>query len=557
MPTLQFKGKNIIWNHHLSVPYHTLDEVEKLHFQPKKANGNMIIEGDNLLALKALLPQYTGNIKCIYIDPPYNTGNDGGDGRGWIYSDNANSPLLKEWLEKEVGIEDLARTDKWLCMMVPRLKLLRDLLTDDGVLLVSIDENEFATLNLLLDEVFGNDKQLGTFVWRRRIGSSLASSWFSSDHEYVIAYSKNPDQVNILGDERDMSKYSVPDGKDRFYASMPLTVGMNRRMRPNQWYELKHPKTGTGYFPPEGRVWCYYPPTMKEKIKQNKIIWPEDFPDKNLTTPRLKSYPEDAKRERKPLSSWINEKSDKNNSDDDSSIISSAKNEEGARILKDLLGESGFNFPKPLSLLIGLLNQFTNTDDIVLDSFAGSGTTMHAVMDVNKNSGGKRRCILIQMAEATKKEPQKNVCVNITRRRVMRAIEKYDYESGFEYYTVGIPIDAETLLSGRLPTYRQFAEYVYYLCTGQKLKEKATINEAKYSVGTYGSTVVYLVYTQNFNQLTHMALNIDLAERFVTEHPRKRLIVYAPACFLEEDYMREKGIEFVGIPYNLFRKVEG
>ena len=152
MPTLQFKGKNIIWNHHLSIPYHTLDEVEKLHYNPDKSNGNIIIEGDNLLALKALLPQFHGQIKCIYIDPPYNTGNE-----HWIYNDNVNSPLLNNWLGKEVGSDDMTKHDKWLCMMVPRLKLLRELLSDDGAIFISIDENEQSSLRIIMDEIFGSE----------------------------------------------------------------------------------------------------------------------------------------------------------------------------------------------------------------------------------------------------------------------------------------------------------------------------------------------------------------------------------------------------------------
>jgi adenine-specific DNA-methyltransferase len=149
MPTLQFKGKNIIWNHHLSVPYHALDDVSKLSYKPEKADGNLIIEGDNLLALKALLPLYAGQIKCIYIDPPYNTGNDVGQGIAWVYNDNVSSPLLKQWLGKEVAKDDLTRHDKWLCMMTPRLKLLNELLTNDGTIFVSIDDTcqppEFST----------------------------------------------------------------------------------------------------------------------------------------------------------------------------------------------------------------------------------------------------------------------------------------------------------------------------------------------------------------------------------------------------------------------------
>ena len=150
MPTLQFKGKNIIWNHHLSIPFHSLEEMPKLNFQADKGDGNLIIEGDNLLALKALLPQYTGKVKCIYIDPPYNTGNE-----GWVYNDRANSPLIKEWLGKEVGKDDLTRHDKWLCMMVPRIKLLRELLSDDGAIFVSIDDFEVYNLRSLINEVFG------------------------------------------------------------------------------------------------------------------------------------------------------------------------------------------------------------------------------------------------------------------------------------------------------------------------------------------------------------------------------------------------------------------
>lgn len=138
MPTLQFKGRHIIWNHHLSVPYHTLDEIKELDINTRTANGNLIIEGDNLLALKALLPLYAGKVQCIYIDPPYNTGNDNGPNTGWIYSDNVNSPMIRDWFGKEVGLDDLTRHDKWLCMMVPRLKLLRELLSDNGFIFISM-----------------------------------------------------------------------------------------------------------------------------------------------------------------------------------------------------------------------------------------------------------------------------------------------------------------------------------------------------------------------------------------------------------------------------------
>jgi len=184
MPTLQFKGKNIIWNHHLSIPYHTLDEIDKLNFQPEKSDGNLIVEGDNLLALKALLPQYAGKIKCIYIDPPYNIGNE-----GWIYNDNVNSPLLKDWLGKEVSADDLTRHDKWLCMMVPRLKLLRELLSDDGVIFISIDDNEEHSTRYLLEEIYGEENFIEKIIWNKRIPKN--DKGIGNIHEYILLYSKN------------------------------------------------------------------------------------------------------------------------------------------------------------------------------------------------------------------------------------------------------------------------------------------------------------------------------------------------------------------------------
>jgi len=232
-------------------------------------------------------------------------------------------------------------------------------------------------------------------------------------------------------------------------------------------------------------------------------------------------------------------------------------NQEAKQEIKEIFGlDSSFDSPKPTRLLKKIILLSTDKNSLILDSFAGSGTTMHAVMDLNKEDGGNRKCILIQMTEASDAEPKKNICKDITRERVKRAIAKYDYDSGFQYLKVGIPIDAETLLSGNLPSYKQFAEYVYYLCTGESLKDKKSINEKSFFVGDTGNSVIYLVYKQNFEELTRMALNLTLAEKIIAEHPKRRVVVYAPACFLEEDYMTEKGIDYVGIPYNLFQRSE-
>src|SRR3990167_2910573 len=176
MATLHFKGKSAVWNHHLSVPYHTLEKDAKKSLKGKDDAENLIIEGDNLLALKALLPQYQGKVKCIYIDPPYNTGNE-----NWVYSDNVSSPTIKEWVGQVVGKEgeDLTRHDKWLCMMTPRLKLLRELLAEDGAIFVSIDDNEQHHLRALMDEVFGEPNFITNILWQKKYAASNDAKYFS------------------------------------------------------------------------------------------------------------------------------------------------------------------------------------------------------------------------------------------------------------------------------------------------------------------------------------------------------------------------------------------
>ncbi len=165
MASLNFKGKNAVWNHHLSVPYCTLEKVKENSITGEYEAENLFIEGDNLLALKALLPKYQGRIKCVYIDPPYNTGNE-----GWAYNDNVSSPIIKEWLGKTVDKEDMTRHDKWLCMMTPRLKLLRELLSEDGVIFISIDDNEMHHLKSLMNEVFGEQNSIESLIWKCRAG---------------------------------------------------------------------------------------------------------------------------------------------------------------------------------------------------------------------------------------------------------------------------------------------------------------------------------------------------------------------------------------------------
>ncbi len=553
MPTLQFKGKNIIWNHHLSVPYHTLDEISKLHFQPNKSNGNLIIEGDNLLALKALLPMYAGKVKVVCIDPPYNTGNE-----GWVYNDNANSPLIKDWLGKEVGKDDLTRHDKWLCMMTPRLRLLRELLADDGVICVNIDDIELANLISMMDDVFRQENKEEIICWRRRHNQpNDKSKAISKVAEFIVVYAKNLEYLKskktfhglpLTGD------FSNPDNDPKGdWASKPWKAGSNQ--------------TGTRYkiISPTGKVleeeWLGTEETYKKYLKEGRMY----FPKSGDGYPRKKYYKFEREEEGQCAHNfWGHE--------------DFGSNQEASEEIKPLKIE--FDNPKPVRLFKALLTIFSNKDSLILDSFSGSGTTGHAVMDLNKGDGGNRRFILVQMTEAGEKEPDKNICKDITRERIKRAIEKYGYNSGFQYLRVGQALDAETLLKGKLPDYKTFAKYVYYLCTGENLKEdvipakagiqkkkkldsrlhgndtanKTSINEDSFFVGTFGNQAIYLIYKQDYEAMTRMALNLEFAEKIIADQPDKRCIVYAPACFLDEEYMEANQIEFVSIPYNLFQR---
>ena len=270
MPTLNWIGKEAVVEHHRHVPTRLLECDAALSAGDPDAE-NLLVEGDNLEALKALLPRYRGQVKCIYIDPPYNTGSE-----EWVYNDNVNDPRIRKWLGvvgKEA--EDLCRHDKWLCMMYPRLALLREFLREDGVIFVSIDENEVATLRLLMDEVFGPAQRAGALVWKRRSSSAMRGTPLSIDHEYVLAYGYNADRATLYGLTKGEDDYAYEDERGR-YASTDLTVGMGKDARPGQFYTITNPRTGRAYPPNPERVWRFWPETMAKIVADDLIIWPDE-----------------------------------------------------------------------------------------------------------------------------------------------------------------------------------------------------------------------------------------------------------------------------------------
>jgi len=260
MASLNFKGKNSVWNHHLSVPYQILEKDKKLSVKGKNEDENLIIEADNLIALKSLLPKYQGRIKCIYIDPPYNIGNG-----GWTYNDKVNSPLIREWLGKVVNKEDLTRHDKWLCMMTPRLKLLQELLSDDGVIFISIDNNEVANLQQLMNEIFKEESFITSFIWKKKSGGAADVENVATDHEYILLYGKTNKSKMFLDKKAKVTTvYNLVDENGNKY-------GLDRLDKQSLGYQESLDFSIKG---PCGKIY-----KVKHKDSQNKIArwrWSKD-----------------------------------------------------------------------------------------------------------------------------------------------------------------------------------------------------------------------------------------------------------------------------------------
>ena len=421
MPTLNWIGKEAVVNHHLRVPFHLLKDVPDLACGDP-GSGNLIVQGDNLVALKALLPYYAGQVKCINIDPPYNTGDE-----SWVYNDNVNSPSIREWLGKVVGREgeDLSRHDKWLCMIYPRLALLQKFLRPDGVLFVNMDETEEAYLRLLLDEIFGRENSLGTLVWKRRSSSAMRGTPLSIDHEYVLCYGSDAKKSLLYGLEKGIESYPHKDERGH-YTSTDLTVGMGKDARPGQFFPIVNPRTGRVYQPNPERVWRFYPETMQQVIANGLIIWPDDAGGR-MERPRYKTYYDPNTEKPKPVSSWIEtptalRRAEEEGEEYEISILSSGMNQEGGKLLQQIFATKPFAYPKPVSLVTSLVSAATRNSDLVLDSFAGSGTTGHAVMKCNQQDGSNRRFILVEMETKVARE--------IAAERVRRVAQGYTNTTG-------------------------------------------------------------------------------------------------------------------------------
>ena len=537
MPTLNWIGKEAVINHHNDVPFKTLD----LQYTTDASNvsENKIIYGDNLEALKALLPEYEGRIKCIYIDPPYNTGNE-----NWVYNDNVNSPRIRKWLGQVVGkeAEDLTRHDKWLCMMYPRLKLLQKLLSDDGAIFISIDDNEQANLKLICDEIFGSGNFVAQVIWERAYAPINLKKHFSESHDYIICYAKCIDYLVCNGLPRSIDandRYSNPDNDPRgAWKPGDLSVGP---IIESKVYPITTP-SGRIVYPPSGYCWRLDKETFGKYVSDNRI-W---FGISGNNVPAIKRFLSEVKQGITPMTIW--------------KYTEVGHSQDATKKLKELFdGKAVFDYPKSVDLIKRCLELYSDKSSIILDSFAGSGTTAHAVLNLNKQDGGNRKFILVEMEDYAE---------SITAERVRRVINGYGEGKNavagtggsFSYYELGEPIMNDGYLNENQPI-EKIRAYIWYTETHTALRQtqgvavSETLPEpvvganmpakCKYYLGKHNNAGYYFYYEKTANTTLDKAFLNTITEA------ADQYIIYADNCLLSDEFIRLNHIIFKKIPRDI------
>jgi adenine-specific DNA-methyltransferase len=529
MPTLHWIGKEKVVNHHQDVLYRVLEhqygfDAEQEESSQHTESGNKIIHGDNLEALKSLLPEYEGKIKCIYIDPPYNTGNE-----NWVYNDNVNHPKIKKWLGEVVGKEgdDLSRHDKWLCMMYPRLKLLHKLLADDGAIFISIDDEELIFLTSILDEIFGERNHVSNLIWQRRT-SPDSRLQLSTAHDYILCYSKNIIKLSLGRldlTEKQKKRYRNPDDNPRGpWASTDFTA---QGHRPNQMYVIKTPG-GEEYEPPPGRCWANIEPVYENLRDENRLWFGKD----GTNRPRIKNFLKDA--EGNVPWTWLPHEE-------------VGHNQEAKKEVNSILGhKNSFDTPKPSRLIERIIKIGLDGDGIILDSFAGSGITAHAVQNLNEEDGGNRKFILVEMEEYAN---------SITAERIKRVMKGYGNGKkktegtggSFDYYQLGQPLFDENDLLNEEVEESRIREYVWYSETKTAFPKERDKDAHKHVLGTKDETDYYFFYEKD----AITTLNHDFLATI--KQKADQYVIYADNCLLSKEFLQSRNIIFKKIPRDISR----
>ncbi len=601
MPELNFKGKEFVYNHHLAVPYRPLVPDATKSIGNDRLDGNLIIQGDNLHALKALLPMYAGQVDCIFIDPPYNTGNE-----GWCYNDNVNSPVVQEWLKANpIGIEDGLRHDKWCAMMWPRLRLLHELLGETGSLWVTLDDNEMHRARGMLDSIFGEQNFVANVAWVKRYTRGNNAKMFYSLKDNVLVYRKST-SLNVIKEPRSESadaEYNNPDNDPRgAWMTSSYVNPATRDQRQNLCYGIKSPHTGQMVFHPT-HAWKYGLDEHQRHVTEGMLWWGVDG---HATYPRLKLFLDQANT-MVPVDVW------------DYSEVGSS--DDGGNEIKRIFGSAVFDNPKPRALIEKVLSLIQNNHALVLDSFAGSGTTAHAVLAANKQDGGDRKFILVEC---------ENYADTLTAERVRRVIQGYDFSGtqreelwrksltftdlkqsnklldqiasiehldahrfdkiektvkegillvegvktitqrteglggSFTYCTLGEAVDMDNMLTGQfLPSFEALGSWLFHTATSEA-RPVVDVPEEIAGCGYLGESTVFhvwLIYRPELDFLTsrEAALTLSRARSLATAKSGKKHLVFAPAKFVSQGILEAENlpVEYAPLPWVLYRMERG
>lgn len=557
MPTLDWIGKKAVVNHHREVPYRLIHCDGDLSAGDPDA-GNLLVQGDNLEALKSLLPYYAGKVKCIYIDPPYNTGNE-----GWIYNDNVASPEIKAWLGKVVGkeAEDLSRHDKWLCMMYPRLRLLREFLREDGVIAISISDVEIGNLKLMMNEVFGEHNYVAEVIVESNARGQTYKA-IARTHEYCLIYSRSDAaELSEISDLDRKYKFKDERGGYELWELRNRNPRFDRSNRPNLFFPF--------YAEPEAFEHDHRRVSLTRTSESQIEVFPIDgsggddcwrWSKKLIEKKKLSGDDPDLIARQTREGKWTIWQRARKTTKSAKSILRGSEylSEAGTTLLTSMGMRAEFDYPKPLGLLKTIIELSTEEEDLVLDSFSGSGTTGHAVLDLNKKDGGNRNFILVEMNE--------HIASKATAKRLGLAINGYDKSGdpekaveplggGFRYCRLGTPLFNEFGDIDGGVVFPDLAAHVFFSETGSPLPQK--VDGATAFIGTHKEKTVYLLFSPAEQGVAREASGNVLTPDALANLPAPSndfegvRVVYAEGCTVSPERLKAKGVIFKQIPYQI------
>jgi adenine-specific DNA-methyltransferase len=535
MPTLDWIGKKAVVNHHRQVPYRLI-HCDKTNSVGDPDAGNLLVQGDNLDALKALLPYYAGKVKCIYIDPPYNTGNE-----SWIYNDKVNSPEINAWLGRAVGreAEDLSRHDKWLCMMYPRLRLLKDFLSEDGSIWISIDDNEVHGLKLILDEIFGRRNFISNVIWQKKYAPANDALWLSESHDHIVVYALSKDvwrPNKLTRTDKANAAYKNPDGDERgVWKPGDYTCAKNADERPNLFYPVFNPNTGQEIWPSRSRVWGYGKDEHERHVAEKLIWWGKTGRN---AVPSLKRFRNKLRSEGTNAQTvWLWDEV--------------SHTQDGRKEQLSLIPDDPFPTPKPEKLIQRIIELASEHGDLILDTFAGSGTTGAVAHKIG------RKHIGVEMGDhaVTHIVPRYRKVIDGDDTGGISEVVGWEGGGGFRFCTLGEPLfDADGNVSEAV-TFPDLAAHIFFCDTGSPLPKR--VDGSSSLIGSFQGRAIYLLFNREAmgfpkaetgNVLTASVLeSLPLPEPGFTG-PR---VVYGEGCTVPDDRLASAGVNFRQVPYQI------